>query len=294
MTCINGAKSAENASEATADGHYNDCINPTSTDPNSLGGCDSQAVQMCGTDNTCLINQLAVCKETYLGDGTPDNVGVCKNSQNSAYSAAGTTYDNTVQACYNTYTNYLNDVCAPLNQASPIVIDPTGEGFWLTDKQHGVQFRKNQNSPLQQMSWTDPEHHNAWLVKPNADGSVTSLALNMFGNLSPQPPSDEPNGYLALAYWAAQEGCGQISRLDSSTCPAVWTQLRLWQDSNQDGVAQPKELHTLEALGVLGISLEYHESQRIDQYGNQFRYAAPIYDAAGEENERCYDVFLVM
>lgn len=54
---------------------------------------------------------------------------------------------------------------------SPIVIDTTGEGFWLTDAQHGVAFYEKPDGPLQQMSWTDPAHHNAWLVRPNPDGS---------------------------------------------------------------------------------------------------------------------------
>ena len=175
---------------------------------------------------------------------------------------------------------------------SPIVIDPTGEGFFLTSKQNGVQFRKESGGPLQQMSWTDPAHHNAWLVRPNADGSVTSLAANMFGNLSPQPTSREPNGYSALAYWAQQEGCGKISWLDFTSCPAVWQQLKLWHDGNQDGVAQPEELQTLEAAGVSSISLEYHENNYIDAYGNQFRFEAKIRDAAGHQADRCYDVFL--
>lgn len=156
---------------------------------------------------------------------------------------------------------------------SPIVIDTTGEGFWLTDAQHGVAFHEEADGSLQQMSWTDPAHHNAWLVRPNPDGSMTSLAENMFGNLSPQPTSVHPNGYAALAYLMEQEGCGnKFTRLDSNNGPVVWNELRLWQDGNQDGVAQSEELHTLTDLGVYAISLQFHESDHTDQYGNGFRY----------------------
>lgn len=175
---------------------------------------------------------------------------------------------------------------------SPIIIDPTGEGFWLTNKQNGVQFREVANAPSIQMSWTDPAHHNTWLVRPNADGSVTNLANNLFGNLSPQPTSDNPNGYSALAYWAEQEGCGTVETL--AACPVVWKQLRLWHDTNQDGIAQPDELSTLDALGVRDISLKYHTSGHTDEYGNVFRYAAAIYDDTGEKNSRSYDVFLIV
>lgn len=45
------------------------------------------------------------------------------------------------------------------------MIDTTGEGFFLTDLQHGVQFRRGPTSALDQFSWTDPAHHNAWLVR---------------------------------------------------------------------------------------------------------------------------------
>jgi hypothetical protein len=177
---------------------------------------------------------------------------------------------------------------------SPIVIDPTGEGFFLTSKAHGVEFRRDPGDNLQQMSWTDPAHHNAWLVRPNADGSVTDLATNMFGNLSPQPESDTPNGYAALAYMALNEGCGKIAKLDPKSCPGVWSQLRLWHDSNQDGMAQPEELSTLDAAGVDGLSLEPHEKDFTDEYGNQFRFESQTFDDNGTGNYRSYDVWLLL
>lgn len=176
--------------------------------------------------------------------------------------------------------------------SSPIVIDPTGQGFHMTDVAHGVAFRKYPSDPSVHLSWTDPHYGNAWLVRPSPDGTVTSLAFNMFGNLSPQPPSDNPNGYSALAFWSKQAGCGIIDHLEAVNCPQVWSQLRLWVDANQDGVAQPKELRKPGAMGVLRISLNYRELRRVDQYGNQFRYVAGIEDAGGPKDKRCYDVFL--
>lgn len=181
------------------------------------------------------------------------------------------------------------DACS----GSPIVIDTFGEGFHLTNVARGVPFRKHPSDPITRMSWTDPAYHNGWLARPNPDGSVTNLATNLFGNFSPQPPGKNPNGYRALAYWAAQSGCGVVDHLDAQNCPAVWQQLRVWTDSNQDGIAQPAELHTLPELGVERISLNYRESPRTDQYGNQFRYVAGIDDKVGPKDNRCYDVFLL-
>jgi len=168
---------------------------------------------------------------------------------------------------------------------SPIVIDAAGEGFHLTSAAHGVLFRERVTSPELQMSWTDPAYHNGWLTLPR-DGKVEALS-ELFGNFTPQPPSDDPNGFRALAVYDLNHD-GVIDAQD-----AIYSKLRVWIDANHDGVAQPEELHTLAELSVERISLDYHESRRTDEYGNQFRYVAGIEDAAGKRDNRTYDVFLV-
>jgi hypothetical protein len=76
---------------------------------------------------------------------------------------------------------------------------------------------------------------------------------------------------------------------------AVYVSLRLWRDSNHNGVSENGELFTLPQLGITAISLKYKESKWTDVYGNQFKYRSKVERSTkGKGRDKwAYDVFLV-
>jgi hypothetical protein len=175
---------------------------------------------------------------------------------------------------------------------SPIIIDTKDEGFHFTDAVHGVQFALLPGKPAQ-VAWTNPNFHNGFLVLDRNGDGIINDATELFGNVTPQPASAAPNGYLALAVFddPANGGNGN-GFLDPGD--AVWGRLRVWIDANHNGISEQRELHTLRELRIARIGLKYRRSPYTDPFGNEFRYVARNWDDGGRDRDLCYDVFLVL
>ena len=172
---------------------------------------------------------------------------------------------------------------------TPIIINTDGVGFDLTSRAAGVKFDFYGNGHPIQISWTAAGSSNGWLaLDRNHNGKIDS-AMELFGNVTPQPTDKGPlNGFLALSVYDSNMD-GVIDAQDY-----IWPKLLVWIDANHDGVSQPNELHHLDKFGITSISLKYQEEDMKDQYGNKFRYKGHLGAANDDPVERViYDVFLL-
>ena len=83
----------------------------------------------------------------------------------------------------------------------------------------------------------------------------------MFGNVYESTISQSTNGFVALGEFDSN-GDGNVNAQDAN-----FAQIKIWQDTNHDGISEASELKSLSELGITNLNLAYTVNL-VDNNGN--------------------------
>jgi hypothetical protein len=148
---------------------------------------------------------------------------------------------------------------------SPLVLDMDENLPLATNPGNGVDFDINGDGVEERIGWPAGDAF-LWLDL-NRNGVVDD-GTEFFGTSFLLPSGEyAENGFEALAIYDRPELGGNDDGLISPG-DLAWAWLRLWVDSNRDGISQRHEISTLPETGVVWIGLEYGAGDFIDGGGN--------------------------
>jgi hypothetical protein len=151
----------------------------------------------------------------------------------------------------------------PSSNCALIVSTNPRSSYTLTSADRGVRFDVDADGDLDQVAWTEAGTDVAFLsLDRDGDGRISS-GQELIGD---RTVPGARNGLSALTELAAQ---AEPFATVHSGIP-VFETLRLWTDTNHNGVSEVDELQPA-ADELAAIGLGYTPHRRLDSHGNQSR-----------------------
>jgi len=152
---------------------------------------------------------------------------------------------------------FTTDQVPHLALVTPIILDLNGDGVKTLSISSGVKFDLFAEGQSVNTGWVS-SGDGLLVLDRNGDGSIND-GSELFGSSTKLANGQKAaDGYAALKELDTN-GDGVISSDD-----AQFAELRVWVDSNSDGVSQTGELKTLTSLGISSINAQAKVDLSID------------------------------
>ncbi|MBR6626348.1 MAG: calcium-binding protein, partial [Lachnospiraceae bacterium] len=159
------------------------------------------------------------------------------------------------------YINRLQDAKKKFVRVDPLVLDLNNDNVFASSVEDGVHFDYEGDGFKEKTAWMT--EGDGMLVRDvNENGSIDD-GTELFGDRTVMS-----NGEVAV------DGFEALTDLDSNmdgvvnSQDEVFDKLMIWTDSNNDGISQQDELHTLEEMGIEEISLSGNGQKSTDTHDN--------------------------
>ena len=173
------------------------------------------------------------------------------------------------------FAKNIKDLFRNAEQAkSPLVLDLDGDGVETIGLDAGIHFDHDGNRFAEMTGWAGADD-GLLVLDRNGNGTIDD-GSELFGDKTLLSDGTyAANGFAALAELDTNQD-SIINDLD-----AAFSQLRVWKDSNSDGVVSEGELLTLAEAGVAGIGVNYTAQNVTDSQGNAHLQAGQYIDSDG-------------
>ena len=154
-------------------------------------------------------------------------------------------------------------------QTSPLILDLDGDGVETTSVANGIYFDHDGNGFAEKSGWVGKD--DGLLVRDiNGNGQIDN-GTELFGNNSVLSNGQKAaNGFEALKDLDSNND-GVFNNQDTA-----WNEVKVWKDSNQNGIVDEGELLTMEQANISGINLDYQTGSNEDLSGNAHKQTSTI------------------
>jgi hypothetical protein len=161
------------------------------------------------------------------------------------------------------------------SKCTPILIDLADDGIHLGNAGVGVYFDVDADGIRDHVQWVRAGGDEGFLALDlNGNGRVDDGG-ELFGVGTPLilQGRTAPNGFVALAQYDERQLGGNDDGFISAA-DAIWAQLRIWVDSNADGISTYGEMHSLSEYRLEALETIPRLRKYVDPAGNRIPFWA--------------------